>query len=135
MNIQRLARLLYRLLLRLHPAGFRRRFGEEMLWIFDVSSCDGETAYMLLDGVRSICIQHAELDLQEAPATQFCLEVRTSGLTVARVCQATVLSAALLLAMASVIAREMPPISVFNEKPSCQQFVQPQPQPTLEIPR
>jgi len=30
-----MSRLLYRWLLRLHPAAFRREFGDEMLWIFD----------------------------------------------------------------------------------------------------
>ena len=135
MNIPRLARLLYRLLLRLHPAGFRRRFGEEMLWIFDLSSRNGETAYMLYDGARSVFMQHAKFDPQEEPATAFCLEVQTSGLTVARVCQATVLSAALLLALASVIGREMPPISVFYQRPTCQQVDEPQPQPNLEVQR
>jgi hypothetical protein len=30
-----MTRVLYRLLIYLHPARFRRRFGDEMLWIFD----------------------------------------------------------------------------------------------------
>ena len=29
---------MYRCLLRLHPAAFRRQFEEEMLWIFDVAA-------------------------------------------------------------------------------------------------
>ena len=29
------SRFAYRLLLRLHPAGFQQQFGAEMLWIFD----------------------------------------------------------------------------------------------------
>jgi hypothetical protein len=121
MNAQSFARLFYRLLLRLRPATFRRRFGDEMLGIFDLSSREGQTAYMLYDGARSVIMQHAKLDLHEEPAAAFCMEVETSSLTVARVGQATVLAAALLLVMASVIVREMPPASVFDQKPTCQQ--------------
>jgi hypothetical protein len=133
MNVQKSARLLYRLLLRLHPAGFRSRFGEEMLWIFDLSSCKAETAYMLYDGARSVFMQHAKLDPQDEPASAFCMEIRGSGLTVARVGEATVLGGAILLALASILAREMPPESVFHQKPTCQQFDEPRPQANLEI--
>lgn len=110
MNTREFARLTYRLLLRLHPEAFRRRFGAEMLWIFDVSAHQGQTAYMLYDGVRSVAIQHAKFDMQEEPAAAFALEVRTSALTMARFGQATVLAATVLFAVASLVAREMPPI-------------------------
>jgi hypothetical protein len=133
MNVQKSARLLYRLLLRLHPAGFRRRFGEEMLWIFDLSSCKAETAYMLYDGARSVFMQRAKFDPQDEPATAFCTEVRGSGLTVARVGQATVLGGAILLALASILAQEMPPESVFHQQPTCQQFDEFRPKANLEI--
>lgn len=133
MNVQKFARLMYRLLLRLHPAGFRHRFGEEMLWIFDLSSSTAETAYLLCDGTRSVFIQHAKFDPQDEPAAAFCTEVRGSGLTVARVGQATVLGGAILLALASILAREMPPESVFHQKPTCQQFEEPRPKANLEM--
>jgi hypothetical protein len=132
MSAQNFACLLYRLFLLLHPADFRRRFGDEMLWIFDMSSREGQTAYMLYDGARSVFMQHARFDLQEEPADAFCLEVQTSGLTFARVGQATVLGGALLLALASVIAREMPPAPVFNQKTTCQQSDELEPQANLE---
>jgi hypothetical protein len=135
MSVQRFACLIYRLLLRLHPAGFRRRFADEMLSIFHVSSREGQTAYLLFDGARSVFIQHARLDLREEPAAAFCLEVRTSGLTLARVGQATVLGGTLLLVLGSVIAREMPPASVFDQTPTCQQAFEPRPQPGLETRR
>jgi hypothetical protein len=136
MNVQKCARLMYRFLLRLHPAGFRRRFEEEMLWIFDLSSsCTSETAYLLYDGVCSVLVQHAKFDRHEEPPAAFCLEVRRSGLTLARVSQATVLGGAILLALASILAQEMPPQSVFNQNPTCQHFDEPQPQAHLEIKR
>jgi hypothetical protein len=133
MNVLKSARPIYRLLLRLHPAGFRHRFGEEMLWIFDLSSSTAETAYILYDGTRSVFTQHAKFDLQDEPAAAFCMEVRGSGLTVARVGQATVLGGAILLALASILAREMPSESVFHQKPTCQQFDESRPQANLEI--
>jgi hypothetical protein len=132
MKVHKTARLIYRLLLRLHPAGFRHRFGGEMLWIFDLSSSTAETAYLLCDGTRSVFMQHAKFYPQDEPAAAFCMEVRGSGMTVARVGQATVLGGAILLALASILAREMPPESVFHQKPTCQQFDQPRPQANLE---
>jgi len=50
-------RWLYIALLRMHPARFRQRFGDEMLWIFDASHADGRTASIFFDGVRSLCRQ------------------------------------------------------------------------------
>jgi len=47
-------RSIYRLLLQLHPARFRRRFGEEMLLIFDESP---NQASLLADGVLSLARQ------------------------------------------------------------------------------
>ena len=133
MNEQKFARLVYRALIRLHPAGFRRRFADEMLWIFDLSSREEQTAYLLYDGVRSAFVQHARLDRQEETAAAFCLEVQTSELTLARIGQATVLGGALLLALSSVIGREMPPVQVFDQTPTCQPFLELNPQPAMEI--
>jgi hypothetical protein len=133
MNAHKFSRLIYRLLLRLHPTAFRQRFGEEMLWIFDMSSGDGETAYMLWDGACSTLRQHARWDLEEEPAAAFCLEVRASGLTFAKVGQATVLGGVILLALASVLVREMPPESVFNQQPVCHQFNKLKTQAKLEM--
>jgi hypothetical protein len=124
---------MYRLLLRLHPAGFRRRFGEEMLGIFDLSSCKAETAYLFYDGVRSVFMQHSKADPQDEPTAAFCLEVRGSGLTFARVGQAAVLGGAILLTLASILAREMPPQSVFHQSPSCRQTEEHASQANLEV--
>jgi hypothetical protein len=117
----------------LHPAGFRRRFGEEMLWIFDLSSCTAETAHIHYDGVRSVLMQNAKFDPHEEQVAAFCLEVRGSGLTFARVGQATLLGGAILLALASILVREMPPESVFHQKPTFQQLDELRPQANLEI--
>jgi hypothetical protein len=134
MNTQGLARLMYRLVLRLHPAAFRKRFGEEMLWIFDMSSREGQMAYMLYDGARSVIIQHGKFDMQEEAAAPFCLEIQTSNLTVARLGQATLLCAAVLFTLGSLIAREMPSTWYLGhyQQPVCGQVDEPKPNVVLE---
>jgi hypothetical protein len=133
MTARSLARLLYRLLLRLHPAGFRQRFGQEMLWIFD--SASHQTAYMLFDGARSVIIQHAKFEMQEDVAAPFCLEVKASSLTLARLGQAALLSTVVLFALASLIARNMPSAWYLDhdQQPTCQQTDGPRPKTVLEI--
>lgn len=125
-------RFLYRCLLLLHPAAFRRRFGEEMLGIFDSSARGSYTAYLLLDAARSLLIQHAGPAFDPGPAAAFRLEVRTSSLTVAQVSQATVLGGALVLLLASLVAQEMPPQSVLVNQPACRELAGPAPQGSLE---
>ena len=44
-------RWLYAGLLRLHPPGFRQRFGQEMLWIFDQAKANGRTAPLFADAM------------------------------------------------------------------------------------
>lgn len=52
-------RSLYRCLLRLHPPGFRRRFGEEMLSIFDQGERGWVALSLLADGFMSLARQWA----------------------------------------------------------------------------
>lgn len=50
-------RLIYRGLLWLHPAEFEERFGEEMLWIFDLRRPNEIGIALLLDCWISVCRQ------------------------------------------------------------------------------
>ncbi len=50
-------RALYRGLLWLHPISFEERFGEEMLWIFDVRRASESGIALLLDCFVSLCRQ------------------------------------------------------------------------------
>jgi len=50
-------RSLYRFLLRMHPAGFREHYEEQMLWIFDESVESRGTASLLLDALVSLVRQ------------------------------------------------------------------------------
>lgn len=57
-----ISRFAYRLLLRLHPAGFQDEFGAEMLWIFDEEGQEGgSAAHLLLDGVVSLLRQRSRI--------------------------------------------------------------------------
>jgi EF hand len=49
-----MVRFLYTGLLRLHPARFRQRFGQEMLWIFDQAAAQGRTAPLFADALLSL---------------------------------------------------------------------------------
>src|SRR5262249_50783325 len=51
---QRAARRLYRSILRLHPARFRREFGDEMLWIFDEELAKRGAVPLFLDALASL---------------------------------------------------------------------------------
>jgi hypothetical protein len=50
-------RKIYKLLLRIHPPAFRRRFAEEMLWIFDETAPSSGTPGMLADVFLSLARQ------------------------------------------------------------------------------
>jgi hypothetical protein len=53
-----MSRIIYRLLLSLHPTRFRREFPGEMLWIFDEVRADGRSVLQLFGGVfRSLARQ------------------------------------------------------------------------------
>lgn len=47
-------RALYCGLLWLHPSSFQQRFGEELLWIFDIRPVSGSSVSLLLDGLISL---------------------------------------------------------------------------------
>ncbi len=135
MNARTLSRLLYRLLLQLHPAAFRQRFGKEMLCIFDLASSRGQMTYLLFDGVRSVTVQYAKLEMQKDVAAPFGLEIKSSSLTVARLGQAALLSTVVLFVIASLIAREMPSVWYLDhdQQPSCQQTDEPKTKVVPEI--
>ena len=56
------SRFAYRLLLRLHPAGFQDEFGSEMLWIFDEERQQGGVVHLLLDGAISLLRQRCRIE-------------------------------------------------------------------------
>jgi hypothetical protein len=51
--------VLYRCVIWLHPPSFRRRFGDEMLWIFEEAAKEMGPAAFLVDGLASLVRQWA----------------------------------------------------------------------------
>jgi hypothetical protein len=52
-----MTRWLYRLLLLFHPPAFRRRYGPEMLWIFDETALGGSPAALIGEAAVSVLRQ------------------------------------------------------------------------------
>lgn len=50
-------RAAYRILLLLHPSGFRRQFASEMLWVFDQAARDGAASGFCFDVAGSLLRQ------------------------------------------------------------------------------
>jgi hypothetical protein len=50
-------RACYRCLLWMHPAAFRREYGDEMLWIFDETTSSNGARELFLDGLGSLARQ------------------------------------------------------------------------------
>jgi hypothetical protein len=82
----------YRLILRLHPAPFAARFGDEMLWIFEEECERGTAARLFFDGVLSLLRQRFRVQEEpvQAPA-RFGLLVPDS-ISAPRLLQATLMA-------------------------------------------
>jgi hypothetical protein len=50
-------RILYAFLLRVHPRAFRKRFGDEMLCIFDEIPANIDRTLLVYDALRSLTVQ------------------------------------------------------------------------------
>jgi hypothetical protein len=66
MNRADIVRSSYRLVLRMHPAKFRERFGDEMLWIFDEERHRGAGTRLFFDGVLSVLRQRWKVEKSPA---------------------------------------------------------------------
>jgi hypothetical protein len=71
-----ISRGLYRLLLKLHPRGFRSDFESEMLWIFDEVRSQRKSLKMFCDCLSSLVRQHANAENYiRRPVNGFGMEV------------------------------------------------------------
>jgi hypothetical protein len=95
-------RHLYRFVVLAHPASFRRRFGDEMLSIFDQSEGKLSRVGLLADGVMSLLRQWALRPdfLQEAAASTMAGEPRFYTFKKEKLQAATLVYGALLSALA-----------------------------------
>jgi hypothetical protein len=106
---RRVSRFAYRQIVRLHPAWFRERFGEEMMWIFDEESRRGATARVLLDGLLSLMRQRylvADTSTQICAPSGFLIE--DSGIGAGRFVQATLMSSVLISSFIFLIDQRIP---------------------------
>lgn len=65
---------LYRLLLKYYPQDFRRRFGEEMLWVFENCAEHESVTRLLWDGVISVSRQRflVQYAMEETQPSSYC---------------------------------------------------------------
>ena len=83
----------YRLILRIHPASFVARFGDEMLWIFEEECKRGAATRLIFDGFLSLLRQRFRV--QEEPAhtsAGFVVLVSDSRMSLVRLFQGWVMS-------------------------------------------
>ncbi len=104
----RSARLVYRLLLALHPSAFRERFGKEMLWIFDQTVSETGVRLVLADGVVSLAKQWMATDTVPRVAADSFVSVPVNSLSAVHVTQATVIAAAVMLGFLKLLTQSVP---------------------------
>ncbi len=92
-----LLREVYGLMVRMHPALFRDRFGEEMLWIFDEERRERGARRLLWDGARSVVRQHARAESGPGlMAAGFGVIETGPGIAPRRFLEATIMASGLL---------------------------------------
>jgi hypothetical protein len=111
----------YRLILRIHPAPFVARFGDEMLWIFEEECQRGAAGPLLFDGIVSLLRQR--LRVQEEPAHAprgVGVLVSDSRMSLVRLFQGWVMSSLLFAGFALLLDRRPFPV-VFRlaSAPTC----------------
>jgi hypothetical protein len=109
MTALKLSQLLYRILIRLHPFSFRIRFQDEMIWVFEEQARHEKLSTLLLDGLRSLLVQHVNASHDVEPVqTGFTLEVVTSSLSSKRLVQAALGASAVTIGFALMLAAGPP---------------------------
>lgn len=115
MRLVNFSRFVYCILLRLHPNSFRVRFADEMLWIFDeeASISSGATLHLFLDALRSVVLQHANVESYIEPtSTGLYVEIETSRLSPPRFVQAGMIASVVLTGFAFLLGQWKPIPSV-----------------------
>ena len=112
MTTLELSKLLYRFLVRIHPVSFRTRFEDEMLWVFEEQSRHENVSSLLLDGLRSVLVQHVSFSHDVEPVqADFTLEIATSSLSSKRILEAALGAAAVTVVFAFMLAAVPPVLS------------------------
>ena len=104
----RCARRIYQLLLALHPAAFRERFAEEMLWVFDQSVADTGACHALADGALSVMKQWAANDVRPSPARGMFGRLPSQSLSPQLLAQVTIVAALFALGFFKLLTQAVP---------------------------
>ena len=100
---------IYRLILRVHPARFVARFGDEMLWIFEEERQRGATARLLFDGILSLLRQRFSLhDEPPQASASFGVLVSDSRIGAGRLLQGGLMAAMLFTGFLLLLSRGGP---------------------------
>jgi hypothetical protein len=111
MSTSNLSRLIYRLVLSLHPSQFRDRFSDEMLWVFDEQIREVNSSTLLTDALLSLIRQHWKAgNYSEARPAPFELQVATINIGAFQWLQATVGALTFVLAFSLAVAQGSPPL-------------------------
>jgi hypothetical protein len=111
MSTSNLSRRIYRLVLGLHPAQFRDRFCDEMLWIFDEQIREVNSSALLTDALLSLIRQHWQAgNYSEARPAPFELRVATINIGAFQWLQATFGALTFVLAFSLAVAQGSPPL-------------------------
>lgn len=103
------ARRIYQLLLRLHPAGFRERFAQEMLWVFDQSVADTGVYRALADGSLSVVKQWAANDVSPSATTNGMFKrLPTQSVSPQFLAQATIVAVLVALGFFKLLTQSVP---------------------------
>ncbi|MEG9432718.1 hypothetical protein [Terriglobus sp. ADX1] len=102
------ARRIYQLLLALHPAAFRERFAQEMLWVFDQTVADTGVCRALADGILSATKQWAANDMTPSVADGMFGRLPTQSVSPQFLAQAVVLAALVALGFFKLLTQSVP---------------------------
>jgi hypothetical protein len=109
----------YRLILRIHPAPFLARFGDEMLWIFEEECQRGATARLLFDGILSLLRQRFRVEDEPAHVSVgIGVLVSDSRIGLVRLLQGGVASAVLFTGFALLLNQGGPFPVAFRPTPA-----------------
>jgi hypothetical protein len=113
MNTTQVVRSTYRLILRMHPASFRGRFGDEMQWIFDEEQRRGGAARLVFDGVLSLIRQRAKIERERQPVVAgFALLDSSWDIAPRRFVEAGITASLLLAGFMLLLGKTGKPLSV-----------------------
>jgi len=129
-----ISRGLYRLLLKLHPRGFRSDFESEMLWIFDEARSQRKSLKLFSDCLSSLLRQHANAENYiSRPVSGLGMEVSGFEIELLPFLRATIVVTCIVVGFISGLGHStpvaLPPASWPRPRayhwPSCEDFAAP----------